>query len=322
VDSDIVESVAGMMPHWYTLLCLASLLLIQSQSKRVSSFDRRNECGLNTAPPKNSRMSNMKITNIVGGRETAKHGWPWQALIFRDRSYDPYYRGRGYFKVMFKQHCGGTIISPQFVLTAAHCVFDGDNGRRLEGEELEIYVGRHHMNESEAGSQTLRVEKIISHEGYKWPDIRDDIALIKVKPAIIMSRTVRAACLPRNDPTVGQVCVVTGWGMTATTRSSEYLQEVFMPIVDQPYCARTYKNRIDADLVITNTQICSGSTGKDSCVGDSGGPLACRKGSIWTLNGVVSAGPTNCATKGIPGIYTRVTSYTKWIADKSGVKVH
>jgi len=275
------------------------------------------DCGTNTAPPKGSKAaSKQKITNIIGGQETATHGWPWQVLIFIEQQDDSWGSARNINatkRVKNRFHCGGSIISNDYILTAAHCIFAGE---RVPDESFSFFVGRHNKEkETESGSQALRAEKIIIHEGYKPPSLADDIALIKVKPPIVWSRTVRRVCLPKEDPREGQICAVTGWGKTASDYYAEYLQQAYMPIVKQSVCVAKFKSATK----ITPKQICSGKgKGVDSCIGDSGGPLVCRKGSVWNLNGIVSFGTEQCAT-GLPGIYTRVTKYMNWIADKSGV---
>jgi secreted trypsin-like serine protease len=116
---------------------------------------------------------------------------------------------------------------------------------------------------------------------------------------------------------IGQICAVTGWGRTANGYSSEYLQQVYLSIVEPSICIARYKG---SALQITENQLCAGSTdAKDSCLGDSGGPFVCRRGSVWYQSGIVSAGPSECALEGIPGVYTSVFKYRDWIKAKCGV---
>jgi len=293
------------------LLALVALL-------GVTLSNDLSDCGMNTAPPKGSKPASKP--KIIGGQETAPHGWPWQVLIFVNmkQQNDSWASARNInstkrVKRMF--HCGGSIISNEYILTAAHCIFVA--GQRIPDETFSFFVGRHNKEkETESGSQALLAEKIIIHEGYKPPNHADDIALIKVKPPIVWSQTVRRVCLPKDDPPDGQICSVTGWGQTASGDYAEYLQQAYMPIIKQSVCVAKFKSATK----ITPKQICAGKgNGIDSCVRDSGGPLVCRKGSVWNLNGIVSFGTTKCATKGLPGIYTRVTKYMNWIAHNSGV---
>lgn len=91
--------------------------------------------------------------------------------------------------------------------------------------------------------------------------------------------------------------------------------KVVLPVTDQPTCQKAYNvwNR-----KIGNTQICAGgAAGKDSCSGDSGGPLMSQEGEPLrgVLVGVVSYGPSNCGTEGFPGVYTFVGAFVNWILD-------
>jgi len=310
------STIFRMLILLYKPLAVAVVLVLLG----VAMAADKNQCGMNTALPKSAAIQKQKqsgITNIIGGLETANHGWPWQVLIFTE---EEIFQGRGKpVTTEQNQHCGGAVISRHYILTAAHCIFEKNTGRRYKEKELVFYLGRHHINETEVGAQTLRAEKITVHEDYNKPNAFDnDIALVQVKGQIYTSRTVRPVCLPGGDPRDGQLCAVTGWGMTASGTPSEYLQQVYMPIINNTYCNKVYKKTFGQ--TINENQICSGGNGKtDSCVGDSGGPLVCRKGSTWNLNGLVSYGPNRCATKGMPGVYIRITKYAKWIADRSGV---
>jgi len=294
-----------MIASLHTLLLLFALVACLEVTL---SDDPTYECGINTAPPKTTNKPSKQITNIIGGQEAATHGWPWQIMIFLVRSDSDSDKPK-------RIHCGGSIISKRYIVTAAHCIFDSQTGRRYRRTDFELHAGRHDTNVSEAGSQVLQAEKIIVHNGYESKRFKNDIALIKLKIPMVWSRMVRPVCLPKEDPRLGQICVVTGWGKTKTGHPSRFLQQVYMPIADQTVCTNNYLQRFN--MVVTEKQICAGSGDgkKDSCRGDSGGPLVCRRGSAWSLVGVVSAGTSDCAVKGFPGIYTRLTAYTEWIAD-------
>jgi len=303
-----------MMQHLFSVFLVTVILFGVTGSG--SPFEK---CGMNTAPPKNSARLRKQITNIVGGEEAITHGWPWQVIIYRDNSAENgLKKGSGAELV---QHCGGSIISKDYILTAAHCIFILETGQRLTKEELVFSVGRHDLHATEPGSQTFKAQWIKVHGGYKWPDLKDDIAIVKVKNGpIVMSKSVRSVCIPNEAPKVGQVCCVTGWGLTEDDTSSQFLKQVSVPITSEEYCAEKYM--VKYQMKVTNNQICAGGKDKkDSCGGDSGGPLVCRKGNIWYLAGIVSYGPEECGLDGFPGVYTRVAQYRDWIKEKSGVAV-
>lgn len=127
---------------------------------------------------------------------------------------------------------------------------------------------------------------------------------------------VRPICLPSigEDSGVGDVLTVAGWGRTEVSSSSAVKLKLDLPIADKSVCTRTFRS---AGVNLGNKQICAGGErGKDSCTGDSGGPLMKVEevggASQWTIEGVVSFG-ARCGTEGWPGIYTRVAAYIDWI---------
>ncbi|XP_013391987.1 tolloid-like protein 2 isoform X2 [Lingula anatina] len=245
--------------------------------------------------------TNEYAKRIVGGEEVSLHSWPWMVSLF---SYE------GGYHV-----CGGSLIAPDWILTAAHCV-DGDLSTP---SYWRVVVGEHDTEEVEGSPlnvQVRTVKEIFSHEGYDGGSLDNDIALMKLDRPVTYSPERSPVCLPEPGDAVvaGTTCYVTGWGKLGEQEGSpSILQEVQVPVVARADCNAA--NAYDGE--ITSNMICAGvqGGGKDSCQGDSGGPLVCNENGKWKQFGVVSWG-RGCARAGLPGVYADVTKYLTWIAQK------
>ncbi|XP_078483149.1 neurotrypsin isoform X1 [Ciona intestinalis] len=241
---------------------------------------------------------------IVGGRSTNVGSWPWVVQL---RDNDEYF-------------CVGTLISPQWVATAAHCMKEkGITSGRQNGTKWTILVGQYNLTGFDNSSQTIGFYSVTMHN-YTNIDIpRNDIALIKLNHPVAMGNQSGVICLPGwrgENPETGTKCWVAGWGRNTpvTDEEAPTLHHADIPIISNSRCRRYNDRRRDYSN-IPDDVICAGydAGGVDACKGDSGGPLMCvRSDDTWYLAGVVSWG-YGCAQPNTPGVYTRVSHYLNWI---------
>nr|KAF6341840.1 hypothetical protein mMyoMyo1_015364 [Myotis myotis] len=243
-----------------------------------SSFD----CGKPKVEPKKCPG------RVVGGCVANPHSWPWQVSL----------------RTRFRMHfCGGTLLSPDWVLTAAHCL-----ERSSRPSSYKVILGAHSEQNLEADVQERDVSKLVLEP------TRADIALLKLSSPAIITDKVIPACLPPADYVVADrtVCYITGWGETQGTFGAGLLKEAQLPVIENKVCNRyEYLNGR-----VKSTELCAGllAGGADSCQGDSGGPLVCFEKDKYILQGVTSWG-LGCARPNKPGVYVRVSRFVKWIEE-------
>ncbi|XP_064101024.1 serine proteinase stubble-like [Macrobrachium nipponense] len=239
------------------------------------------------------------VVRIVGGQPTTVHEYPWQVGLTTLLSNKPF--------------CGGSIISNQWVLTAAHCAAGASPSN------LYVVIGEHNWaTTSETNvAQKIKALFMIVHPQYNSATLDNDMGLIKLAYAVTFpaDNKIAPVCLPDPGNDYANVnATVTGWGTTTSggTQPQE-LYEVVVPTMTNTKCQQSYGTNS-----ITANMICAGvdAGGKDSCQGDSGGPLVTEVNAVQTFMvqiGVVSWG-NGCALPNYPGVYARVNNYLDWIS--------
>ncbi|XP_047489350.1 phenoloxidase-activating factor 3-like [Penaeus chinensis] len=278
-----------------------------------------------TEPPKVNKESLLPANcglvgdvRVVGGEDAPINAYPWKAVLG--------YRIGDLPEIHFE--CGGSVISERYIMTAAHCV----NANILNTRKLELAVirlGEWDLSTEEDCTdicappvQDFDFEEVIEHPSYDNRTLfSDDIALIRLsKPINFLTSAgfIQPVCLPPADFSLSaearsQGAIVAGWGVTERGIQSDRLQHLALPFAEKQKCNEVYRGNLVAE------QICmGGEPGKDSCRGDSGGPLIVPAGVERTQSmqiGIVSYGPTSCGQEGFPGVYTSVSHYRSWVEE-------
>ena len=217
--------------------------------------------------------------------------------------------------------CGGSLINPYVVLTAAHCMYFPPGNWDPPNQ---VYVNLYDVN-NPAGVVTINIEDtseggkdIVVHPDYNDDTLENDIALIFLPVGQLADYAK-----PNNDPHVPAVpnpMTVMGWGATAFRgEPSDTLLETTVNYVSNEECKEAYADiTVQFGLEITDDMMCGYKRYTDACQGDSGGPMFLGKegeiGDRPTQVGIVSWGE-ECALPGYPGVYTRVSYFAEWIKE-------
>jgi secreted trypsin-like serine protease len=205
--------------------------------------------------------------------------------------------------------CGCSLISDKFVMTAAHC-WTKHNG----AYPTVVRIGDQNIVKRLDGTnpQQYEIKRSILHPDYTEDSSYNDIALIELKNKIIISRSVRPACLWQSSDISADELVVTGFGTTEFGgSSSNELLKATLKIVSNDECRNSYPPDDSIAFGILPTQLCAYEEGKDTCSGDSGGPAQIKIDRTHYIVGITSFGSL-CAA-GSPGVYTRVSEYLDFI---------
>lgn len=241
------------------------------------------------------RIKGQSKLKIVNGWPAGKHEWPWMAALLNG--------GR--------QFCGGSLISPNHILTAAHCVA---HMTRADVNRLEVRLGEHDIKDAfDTKIITRKVSKVVRHKGFSSDTLWNDVAIVFMTTPVEYTDTVRPVCLSQIPQAFNnnETATVVGWGsLREKGPQPNVLQEVTLRLWKNEVCKPTYGPAAPGG--ITDHMLCAGRQGKDSCSGDSGGPMVIARGDHWEQIGIVSWG-IGCGKSHYPGVYTRVAKMIDWI---------
>ncbi|XP_076803120.1 serine protease 33-like [Clavelina lepadiformis] len=283
------------------------------RSEKCCNF-KNSSCGITSTIRQRitaGAFSSHDLLRVYGGYSAAKTAWPWMAQIV--------YQGK---PATFESSlCGASLISDRWLLSAAHCFVNPrlpENAHR----DMVVYLGHTTNAMYRFMAHFNRVERhipqVFIHPEYF--NLRNDIALVQLDRPVVFNNVISPIGLPWGEvPKVGDKCWATGFGASETT-SSTNLVEVDLPVVSHPECTRAYAGYRDTHID-KRKMLCAGypQGQKDTCRGDSGGPLACqRKDSCeWYLAGITSFGK-GCAQAGLYGVYVNVANYEAWVRENMG----
>ncbi|KAF8560770.1 hypothetical protein P879_04705 [Paragonimus westermani] len=280
-----------------------------------------------------------RFKRIIGGYPVNKGTYPWAVSVQAQR-----HRGlSAIFRQNHQHYCGAALIAPNWVITAAHCLYGTDDNDnlisylhprmwhvRLASDKLRPSVTErvkgvfNRVFNSVFGYVKLQpyyhVQQIFHHPKYVHGHLEYDIALFQLKEEPVLRRINNLALIQLPDPHVelnwpaaGQTCTAVGWGCSfADGPPTMKSQAIELPVLSPQVCQKMYSAYIN---LTASHEFCAGyyNGNKGICPGDSGGPLVCQaEDGQLKLAGIVSATHSKQPAD-YPAVFTRVSYFTEWI---------
>ncbi|XP_059223706.1 trypsin beta-like [Stomoxys calcitrans] len=274
------------MPSTKLPVILAAIIVIYIRSNGAVSANT-NKMESTDANSNMSKLSNAievekrmpgNMYQISGGRLLEIKEVPYQIALFRNNFFI----------------CGGSILSQDWIVTAAHCVYGGGH--------FGIRVG---SANSGKGGQIRFINTVVINGGFTSLNLQNDIAMLRVDKPFIWSSSVLPIRLAANNTSIPEKLFVSGWASVGENSKPElHLRGATLEVVSNKECRSAYKKKYS----ITEDLICTVATGRDACQGDYGGPLA-HKGVLY---GIISFG-VGCESFHVPTVYTSVHRQYRWI---------
>ncbi|XP_065295419.1 chymotrypsin-1-like [Dermacentor albipictus] len=284
---------------WYTqhyLTKVALVIFVMALPVTANKMDTKlNQAGCGKLGPRG---------RIHHGKPTSKDNMPWIVQV----------KGISDLSSNLASHCGGSIITRNLILTAAHCLF-------ANGTFVRRVVVVYESNLLDYGNgKAFDAEKMMLHPKFVTNyELVHDVALVKLAVDLEFNRQVKPVCLPTAKMDLaGKTLVVAGWGSTESAKMSKILLHAEVVALTDDECQALLPrivHPITRDRVLhPGPAICASGDNQGSCGGDSGGPLTLTNDDGRTLQvGIVSAGVPCYITTGIPSVYARVSSHIRWI---------
>ncbi|XP_052893425.1 brachyurin-like [Anopheles moucheti] len=245
---------------------------------------------------------------VVNGQEASPGQFPYQVALVGQ-----YAAGVGL--------CGASVLTHNYILTAAHCVYDSfDSTVPIVGGTAILGAQNRMVEEPSQQRISFTSSGIVGHPGYTLENIRNDIAVVRLDEPIVYTERIQPIRLPARTDTrtfAGVIGTVSGFGVYSVTNPalSDVLNYVANPIMTNADCLAQWGG---AAALIEPQNIChSGDGGRSACNSDSGGPLTVQDNTESLQVGVVSFGSTGGCDDGIPTVYARVSYFLEWIEDNS-----
>ncbi|XP_046459627.1 trypsin-like [Daphnia pulex] len=290
-------------PFWpyYPLYKPASSFSDADDVTATSPESRQQNIACGKGPDAPPQRKNPTV-GIVGGSDADPNSWPFIVGL-------RIFGSPGVF-------CGGSIISPTRILSAAHCFI------KLSAFDISTMVASLGMNTQgnlpdtfNDAQMTRRVTRVVYHTSYNDKRKYNDVAVLTVDPPIVYSPAISPVCLPpfnnAADQFVGKDAAIMGWGRLETEGGQpNALQQATVQIIPNADCNAQYGGGI-----IFKQQLCASAEGKDTCQGDSGGPIVAQTedgSTAWTQVGITSFG-RGCANPDFAGVYASVAFFRNWI---------
>ncbi len=247
---------------------------------------RRPQCG--------KRNFNMLQPRISGDDKAGFSEFPWMVMVLRKLPKSEF----------FDYQCGGSLIHPLVVLTAAHCV------HKMNPKTLYIRAGEWDMERTDEilPHQDREIQSVVIHQDYYKPTLLNDIAILILKAPVELADNVNTVCLPPpNHSFSKERCIVSGWGKENHNRESRFqtvLKKVELPVIPNFLCQMLFRNTVLGKYFrLDSSFICAGGEhGKDTCKGDGGSPMVCKianTSNLYYQSGIVSWG-IGCSERNIP----------------------
>ena len=257
---------------------------------------------------------------IVGGSQVSISQYPWQGAVV----FDPSVGGNA----QQRQFCGGSLLTSRIVITAGHCVFDtdpdcvgfvstcipsdpgGDGTTRIDPNDVDVVLGRTTLSDGSQGAE-IGVSGVAYQSNYDGDYQGDGVPRFDVGYLVLNAPSTQSPIhIAGTDEgalwDAGSPVDISGWGsISESGGTQDTLRATTVNVVSDSTCNSDYPADFDS-----TTMVCAAAPGKDTCSGDSGGPLqAPVGGGVYRLVGITGWGD-GCARPNAPGVYTRVAGPT------------